>query len=71
MATLLWRVLNSMGYLEGKVPHYYGSKEQLGDQTLVNVEVVILAEGMIPTRVDGSLDSREELNGKVPIGQPW
>ena len=46
MPTLLWRVLHSAGYQEGKEPRYYWSKEQLGDRTLVYVEAVI------PPRVD-------------------
>ena len=35
MPTLLWRVLSSMGYSEGREPRYYWNKEQLGDGTLV------------------------------------
>jgi hypothetical protein len=41
MPTLLWRVLNSMGYLEGKEPKYYWSKDELGDGTLVYMEAVV------------------------------
>jgi hypothetical protein len=37
----LWRVLNSVGYPEGKEPKYYWSKDQLGDSTLVYVEVMV------------------------------
>jgi hypothetical protein len=50
MPTLLWRVLHSVGYPEGKEPHYYWSKEQLGDQTLVYVEAVIPPRGDDPNR---------------------
>ena len=35
MPTLLWRVLSSMGYPEGREPRYYWNREQLGDGTLV------------------------------------
>jgi hypothetical protein len=48
MPTLLWRVLHSAGYPAGKVPCYYWSKDQLGDQTLVYVEVVIAPRGDDP-----------------------
>jgi hypothetical protein len=41
-------VLHSAGYPEGKEPRYYWSKEQLGDQTLVYVEVVIPPRGDDP-----------------------
>ena len=48
MPTLLWRVLSSMGYPEGREPRYYWDKEQLGDGTLVATEVVILTSGGDP-----------------------
>jgi len=48
MPTLLWRVLNSMGYPEGKEPHYFWNCEQLGDETLISVEAVVLARGDDP-----------------------
>jgi len=41
MPTLLWRVLSSMGYPEGREPRYYWKKEQLGDDTLVGIEAVV------------------------------
>ena len=48
MPTLLWRVLNYVGYLEGKEPRYYWNHEQLGDETLISVEAVVLARGDDP-----------------------
>jgi len=48
MPTLLWRVLNYMGYPEGKEPRYYWNHEQLGDGTLISVEAVVLARGDDP-----------------------
>ena len=48
MPTLLWRVLNSVGYPEGKGPRYYWNCEQLGDETLISVEAVVLARGDDP-----------------------
>jgi hypothetical protein len=48
MPTLLWRVLNSIGYPEGKEPRYYWNKEQLGDGTLFYVETVVPARGDDP-----------------------
>jgi len=39
--TLLWRVLSSMGYPEGREARYYWNKEQLGDGTLVGIEPVV------------------------------
>jgi len=34
-----------MGYPEGKEPRYFWSREQLGDETLVNVEATVPARG--------------------------
>jgi len=48
MPTLLWRVLGSMGYPEGREPRYYWNKEQLGDRTLVGIEAVIPTSGGDP-----------------------
>jgi hypothetical protein len=48
MPTLLWRVLHSVGYQEGKEPRYYWSKEQLGDRTMVYVEAIIPPRGDDP-----------------------
>jgi hypothetical protein len=45
MPTLLWRVLNLVGYPEGKEPKYYWHKEQLGDGALVYVEAMVQARG--------------------------
>jgi hypothetical protein len=45
MPTLLWRVLNSVGYPKGKELTYYWSEDQLGDGTLVYVEAVVQARG--------------------------
>jgi len=49
MPTFLWRVLSSMGYPEGREPHYYCSREQLGDRTLVGIEAVVPTSGGDPT----------------------
>ena len=48
MPTLLWRVLNSVGYPEGKEPRYYWNREQLGDETLISVEAIVPARGDDP-----------------------
>jgi len=48
MATLLWRVLSSMGYPEGREPRYYWSQEKLGDGTLVGIEAMIPTSGGDP-----------------------
>jgi len=48
MPTLLWRVLSSMGYPEGREPRYYWDKEQLGDGTLVGIEAVVPTSGGDP-----------------------
>ena len=48
MPTLLWRVLSSMGYPEGREPRYYWSREQLGDGTRVGIEAVIPTNGGDP-----------------------
>jgi len=48
MPTLLWRVLSSMGYPEGREPRYYWDKEQLGDGTLVRIEAVVPTSGGDP-----------------------
>ena len=48
MPTLLWRVLSSMGYPEGREPRYYCNKEQLGDGTLVGIEAVVPTSGGDP-----------------------
>ena len=48
MPTLLWRVLSSMGYLEGREPRYYWNKEQLGDGALVGIEALIPTSGGDP-----------------------
>jgi len=48
MPTLLWRVLSSMGYPEGREPRYYWNKEQLGDETLVGIEAVVPTSGGDP-----------------------
>jgi len=47
--TLLWRVLSSMGYPEGREPRYYWDKEQLGDRTLVGINAVVPTTGGDPT----------------------
>ena len=39
-----------MGYPKGREPRYYQSREQLGDGTLVGVEVVIPTSGSDPTQ---------------------
>ena len=48
MPTLLWRVLSSMGYPEGREPRYYWDKEPLGDETLVGIEAVVPTSGGYP-----------------------
>ena len=48
MPTLLWRVLSSMGYPEGREPRYYWDKESLGDETLVGIEAVVPTSGGDP-----------------------
>jgi len=48
MPTLLWRVLSSMGYPEGREPRYYWNREQLGDGILVGIEAVIPTSGGDP-----------------------
>ena len=48
MPTLLWRVLSSMGYPEGREPRYYWDKEPLGDETLVGIEAVDPTSGGDP-----------------------
>jgi len=48
MPNLLWRVLSSMGYPEGREPRYYWSREQLGDGTLVGIEAVVPTSGGDP-----------------------
>ena len=48
MPTLLWRVLSSMGYPEGREPRYYWDKEQLGDGTQVGIEAVVPTSGGDP-----------------------
>ena len=47
MPTLLWRVLSSMGYPEGREPRYYSNKK-LGDGTLVGIEAVVPTSGGDP-----------------------
>jgi len=37
-----------MGYPEGREPRYYWDKEQLGDGTLVGIEVVVATSGGDP-----------------------
>jgi len=49
MPTLLWRVLSSMGYPEGREPRYNWNKEQLGNGTLVGIEAVVPSSGGDPT----------------------
>jgi len=48
MSTFLWRVLSSMGYTKGREPRYYWNKEQLGDGTLVGIEIVVPTSGGDP-----------------------
>jgi hypothetical protein len=62
MPTMLWRVLNSMGYPKGKEPRYYWNIEQLGDGTLVYVEAVVLARGDDPNWSGWSFGSK----GRTP-----
>jgi hypothetical protein len=60
MPTLLWRVLNSIGYPEGKEPRYYWNRDQLGDGTLVYVEVIVLARGEDPNWGGWSFGSKRK-----------
>jgi len=66
MPTLLWRVLSSMGYREGREPRYYWNKEQLGDETLVGIEAVIPTSGGDPTWGGSVYESR----GTMPFQGP-
>jgi hypothetical protein len=45
MPTLLWRVLNFVGYPDGMEPHYFWRNDQLGEGLLVTVEAVVLPRG--------------------------
>jgi len=63
MPTLLWRVLSSMGYPEGREPPYYWNKDQLGDGTLVGIEAVVPSSGGDPAWGGWVYESR----GTVPF----
>jgi hypothetical protein len=41
MPTLLWGVINHVGYPDGMEPRYFWTKEQLGEGLLVTVEVIV------------------------------
>jgi hypothetical protein len=41
MPTLLWRVLNHVGYPNGMEPCYFWRNEQLGKGLLVTVEAIV------------------------------
>jgi hypothetical protein len=45
MPTLLWRVLNFVGYLDGMEPRYFWRNDQLREGLLVTVEAVICPRG--------------------------
>jgi hypothetical protein len=45
MPTLLWRVLNYVGYPDGMEPRYFWANEQLGEGLLVTMEAVVCPRG--------------------------
>ena len=69
MPTLLWRVLSSMGYLEGREPRYYWGKEQLGDGTLVGSRQWSLPVEVTPPGVAGCTSPEVPRLFTVPAGQ--
>jgi hypothetical protein len=45
MPTLLWRVLNYVGYPDGMEPRYFWANEQLEEGLFVPVEVIVHPRG--------------------------
>jgi len=68
MPTLLWRVLSSMGYPEGREPRYYWNREQLGDGTLVGLRQWSLPVEVTPPRVAGCTSPEVPRLLRVPAG---
>jgi len=68
MPTLLWSVLSSMWYPEGREPRYYWDKEQLGDGTLVGIEAVVPTSGGGPAWVAGCTSTEVPRLSTVPAG---
>ena len=69
MPTLLWRVLSSMGYPEGREPRYYWNKEQLGDGTLVGIEAVVPTSGGDPAWAAGCTSPEVQCLSTMPAEQ--